>query len=310
MADTAAEPRRCRSAAANCYVDASPKVAWRQPNRRERAEIRAGERYALSAGQRRMWFLQAMDPSDVTLNICVSYRLTGVLDEARLRTAFDDVVARHAILRTVYGVDSEGEPYQVFSDGVQIGWRTDDVTPLPAAERQPRIEALAREEFGRPFDLTNEPPLRVTLIRSGTDDFVLLLAVHHIAWDDDSWDVFFGELSAAYNGDRPGTIAPQFVAVEVLETPAEPGIGDVGYWADVLRPSPEPLELPGFALGRLRIRPDGPSAELGRCPPTCSAGWKASRASRPPRRSWCCWRASVFWCAATRAQRISWFQCR
>ena len=217
----------------------------------KRAEIRAGERYSLSAGQRRMWFLQAMNgsaPSDVTLNICVSYRLTGILDEARLRSAFDDVVARHAILRTVYGVDSEGEPYQVFSDGAQIGWRTDDVTQLPATDQQSRIEALARDEFGRPFDLTNEPPLRVTLIRSGTDDFVLLLTVHHIAWDDDSWDVFFGELSAAYNGDRPSAIAAQFVAVEVLETPAEPGIADVGYWADVLRPSPEPLELPGGAV--------------------------------------------------------------
>ncbi|BBZ40481.1 putative peptide synthetase MbtE [Mycobacterium conspicuum] len=210
-----------------------------------RPEIHAGERYALSAGQRRMWFLQAMDPADVTLNICVSYRLTGALDEARLHSALGDVVARHAILRTVYGVDSEGEPYQVFSDSVQIGWRTDDVTALPAAEQRHRIEALAREEFGRPFDLTTEPPLRATLIRSGTDDFVLLLTVHHICWDDDSWDVFFGELSAAYNGDQPSTPAPQFVAVEVLESPSEPGIADVGYWADVLRPSPEPLELPG-----------------------------------------------------------------
>ena len=39
----------------------------------KRTAIHAGERYPLSAGQRRMWFLQAMDASDVTLNICVSY---------------------------------------------------------------------------------------------------------------------------------------------------------------------------------------------------------------------------------------------
>jgi mycobactin peptide synthetase MbtE len=76
----------------------------------ERPRIRAGERYPLSAGQRRMWFLQAMDADDVTLNICVAYRLTGALDQTRLRAAFQDVVARHAILRTAYGVDSEGEP--------------------------------------------------------------------------------------------------------------------------------------------------------------------------------------------------------
>ena len=112
------------------------------PQSDEQAPLVAGERYGLSAGQRRMWFLQAMDASDVTLNICVAYRLTGVLDEARLRAAFNDVVARHAILRTNYGVDSEGEPYQIFSDDVEITWRTGDLTHLPergtrAADRGP-----------------------------------------------------------------------------------------------------------------------------------------------------------------------------
>jgi mycobactin peptide synthetase MbtE len=225
----------------------------------KRTAIRAGERYPLSSGQRRMWFLQALDGSagsagsDATLNICVSYRLTGVLDEARLRAAFDAVVARHAILRTVYGVDSEGEPYQVFSDGpdgpdgAEIGWRTEDLSHLAGAERERRIEAVASEEFGRPFNLTSELPLRIVLIRSGADDSVLLLTVHHICWDDDSWEVLFRELSAAYNGAQGGGSPAQFVAVEVLETPAEPGIADVGYWAETLRPPPEPLELPGVA---------------------------------------------------------------
>src|ERR1700675_1647170 len=100
------------------------------------ANICPGERYQLSAGQRRMWFLQAMDTADVTLNICVSYRLTGALDEARLRAAFRDVVARHAVLRTSYGVDSEGEPYQLYSADVEISWRTDDLTHLPPDGRQ------------------------------------------------------------------------------------------------------------------------------------------------------------------------------
>ncbi len=222
-------------------------------NSAEPVSLSAGERYPLSAGQRRMWFLQTMDACDTTLNICVAYRLSGAPDEARLRAAVHDVVARHAILRTTYGVDSEGEPYQVFSNDVEICWRTDDLTHLGAVERERQIEALARDEFGRPFDLTREVPLRTTLIRGGTDEFVLLLVVHHICWDDDSWAVFADELSAAYNGRQPGGQAPQYVAVEVLDAldnfdnSAEPTVADVGYWADTLRPSPGPLELPGVA---------------------------------------------------------------
>lgn len=214
---------------------------------RKRQTVRAGERYRLSTGQRRMWFLQAMDPADTTLNICVAYRLNGALDEARLSAAFRAIVARHAILRTVYGVDSEGEPYQVFADDVETTWRTTDLTHLPDSERARRIEVLARAEFGRPFDLAEELPLRITLIRSSTDEFVLLMTVHHICWDDDSWAVFGRELSAAYHGRQLSEDAPQYVAVEVLETAPEPSITDVGYWADTLRPPPEPLELPGVA---------------------------------------------------------------
>ena len=60
------------------------------------------------------------------------------------------------------------------------------------------------------------------------------------------------DLSAAYNGvseglSEPDVEAPQYVAVEVLDAPAEPTIADVGYWADALRPLPEPLQLPGVA---------------------------------------------------------------
>lgn len=207
--------------------------------------VRAGERYPLSAGQRRMWFLQTMDPADAALNICVAYRLTGDVDQARLRAAFGAFVERHAVLRTTYGVDSAGEPYQIYSDDAEINWKTTDLTESPELERNRRIESLAREEFGKPVKLTSEIPLRVTLIRTGAAEFVLLLVVHHIAWDEECWEVFFGELSAAYNGQDLSAAAPQFVAVEVMESAVEPSISDVGYWADRLRPPPEPLELPG-----------------------------------------------------------------
>jgi mycobactin peptide synthetase MbtE len=212
----------------------------------EYPRIRAGEHYRLSTGQLRMWFLQAMDATDATLNICVAYRLTGAIDEARLHAAVTDVVARHAVLRTTYGMDSMGEPYQVFRDDLDIPWQIHDLSALAEKDRQ--IEALARNEFGKPFDLASELPLRITLMRAGADDLVLLLVIHHICWDDDSWGVFCSELSAVYNGHQPAGQVPQFVTLEVLGNSAEPTDADVGYWRNALRPLPEPLELPGSAV--------------------------------------------------------------
>lgn len=180
---------------------------------------------------------------DTTLKICVAHSMTDALDEARLHAAFNDVIARHAILRTADGVDTGGEPCQLFPDDVQISWQTEDFANLTEEDRQRRIEALARAEFGKSFDPTNELPLRVTLIRTGTDESVLLLVVHHISWDDDSWATFFGGLSAAYRGHHVSGDAPQFIALKVFEAATESSVAEGGYWADTSRLSPESSEL-------------------------------------------------------------------
>ncbi|OBB01449.1 non-ribosomal peptide synthetase, partial [Mycobacteriaceae bacterium 1482268.1] len=206
--------------------------------------VRVGERHPLSAGQRRMWFLQTRDPADATLNICVAYRLTGALDEGRFRGAVDDVIGRHGTLRTIYGVDSHGDPYQIIHDDVEICWRVVDLVGSNTS-----IEEVARQEFGTPFDLANDPPLRVTLVHVGAHEYVLLLVVHHISWDDDCFGLFFSEVSAAYHGRGPLAPAVQFVDVADVSA-AEPAEEDLAYWRDALRRLPEPVELPGSPVSK------------------------------------------------------------
>lgn len=230
----------------------------------------APDRHPLSAGQRRMWFLQTRDPEDTTLNICVAYRLSGALDVARLRAAVDTVAARHDVLRTTYGVDAEGEPYQVRSEGISIPWQTYDVSGLPPADRTRRVAVLARREFARCFDLAAEPPLRPTLVRTAATEHVLLLAVHRICWDDDSWPVFFAEVDAAYNGHELAAPPARFVDIEVPAAALENDIATatfdaaVAYWRSVLRPLPEPLLLPGSAVTNPSKRADRATITLPR----------------------------------------------
>ncbi|WP_410873971.1 amino acid adenylation domain-containing protein [Nocardia sp. A7] len=211
--------------------------------------IPAGERRPLTPGQRRMWFLQTRDTDDTALNICVAYRLTGPLDPDRLHAAFDSVVARHDILRTTYGADAEGTPFQVFAADARAEWATHDVTERDESDRDLRVEVLAQRDFARPFALGTELPLRATLIRTGADEHVVLFTIHHICWDDDSWAIFFAELNAAYRlGTRtPASDTVQFAAIAPT---AEPADADVAYWREALRPLPEPLELPGSASAR------------------------------------------------------------
>jgi mycobactin peptide synthetase MbtE len=196
----------------------------------------------LSDGQARMWFVQMADPSGALLNVCVSYRITGDIDLARLHDAVNAVARRHRILRTTYAVSDEGDPRPTVHDDLRPGWAAHDLTELSERARRLRLEVLAQREFSAPFDLSADAPLRITVVRTAAEEHVLLLVAHHIAWDDGSWRVFFADLTKAYAGAdlRPHHHSPAPSAPDTTEA-------DLGYWRAVMADPPEPLELPGPA---------------------------------------------------------------
>ncbi len=194
---------------------------------------------ALSDGQRRMWFVQAFDPTGVLLNISLSYRLTGAVDADRLHTALNAVARRHPLLRTTYAADVNGEPQAVLHDDLSPAWAFHDLSAMSERARGLRLEVLAQREFGRSFDLSADSPLRITVVRLAADEHMMLLVAHHIAWDDGSWRVFFGDLTTAYGGaDLGPTPRPPAPA-------ADTGEEDLAHWRAVMTDPPEPLELPG-----------------------------------------------------------------
>ncbi len=198
----------------------------------------------MTHGQRRMWFVQAVDPSSALLNICVSYRLTGTVDVARLHRAVDAVALRHPVLRTTYHSDSEGDPHQAVHDELRPAWAQHDLSGLAEQARRLRLEVLAQREFARPFDLTTESSLRITVVRVGAAELVLLLSAHHIAWDDGSWSVFFGDLTRAYT-DLRALDGPASRPTRDLPASSAAIEEDLAYWLALMADPPEPLELPG-----------------------------------------------------------------
>jgi mycobactin peptide synthetase MbtE len=132
----------------------------------------------LSDGQRRMWFVQQADPSGALLNISVSYRITGVVDLARLHEAVEAVAHRHTALRTTYRADEFGEPHPTVHEALSPGWTVHDLSTLadPSTQAQRlRLEVLAQREFAAPFDLSTDAPLRITVIRTAPTELVMLL---------------------------------------------------------------------------------------------------------------------------------------
>jgi mycobactin peptide synthetase MbtE len=196
----------------------------------------------LSDGQARMWFVQMADPSGALLNICVSYRITGDVDLTRLHDAVNEVARRHRVLRTTYTVDEDGAPQLKVHEDLRPAWAQHDLTGLSEQAQRLRLEVLAQREFSVPFDLSADAPLRITVVHTAADEYVLLLVAHHIAWDDGSWRVFFTDLTRAYGGADLGAERHPWAPQTPDSTKA-----DLDYWRAVMADPPEPLELPGPA---------------------------------------------------------------
>ena len=81
-----------------------------------------------------------------------------------------------------------------------------DLTELPVrAIAKLRLERRAIEDARRPFDLARGPLARVSLLRLGDAEHVVLLTMHHLITDGWSLSVAASELVTLYESDRRGS---------------------------------------------------------------------------------------------------------
>ncbi|MEM8933880.1 MAG: condensation domain-containing protein, partial [Acidobacteriota bacterium] len=153
-----------------------------------------------SFSQQRLWFIDQMAPGGTAYHVRIALRLRGALDHDAMRRAVDDLVARHASLRTrIVAVDDA--PRQVVDPPATVGLTIENLRgpdALDAATR--RIDEASSE----PFDLAAGPLARFLLVQLDDQDHALLIVVHHIVTDGESSRILLRELDAAYRAHAAG----------------------------------------------------------------------------------------------------------
>lgn len=207
----------------------------------------------LSFSQQRMWFLDQWEPGAPAHNGARALRLVGEgLDVDALRKALTTVVERHEILRTIYIVEGR-EPRQVALEEWSLELPVVDLQGLAPAERELELARLLREKSRLSFDLRADLMLRPTVFRLGSDEHVLLLAAHHIAFDagsDRALNRELVELYDAYCGGRAHQLPElpiQYADFAVWQRERLQGeLFDnlVTYWRAQLEDAPTRLRLP------------------------------------------------------------------
>lgn len=147
----------------------------------------------VSFSQENLWLMDRLYPGNPANNVSTAVELHGPLDAAALAAALDAIVERHSALRTTF-VAVDGVPMQTVSPSWTCPLRELDLT----ANRD-GCAAAVREEARRTFDLASDLMLSALLVRLADEQHVLVLTVHHIAFDGWSLGILFRELSQLYN---------------------------------------------------------------------------------------------------------------
>ncbi|HEV7519238.1 MAG TPA: amino acid adenylation domain-containing protein, partial [Thermoanaerobaculia bacterium] len=154
-------------------------------------------RMPLSFAQERLWFLDRLEPGSAVYGIPAALRLTGALSQPALAAAFTTVVSRHEALRTTFA-EAEGGAVQWIASPGPVALPVADLSGLPAVAREGAASSLASAAARRPFDLPRGPLLRLSLLRLGADDHLLVLTVHHIVADGWSLGILVREVGEIY----------------------------------------------------------------------------------------------------------------
>ncbi|MDQ3917764.1 MAG: condensation domain-containing protein, partial [Acidobacteriota bacterium] len=233
-------------------------IAGLSRERRELLELLLKEQRAakstfpLSYAQQRLWFLDQLQPGNVSYNVPLGVRLKGRLDVGALDRSLREIVRRHESLRTTFE-SRDGRPFQRVSPEVRLTLGLTDLAAMPEGERDAEAGRLAEEEARTPFDLEAGPLIRARLLRLGPEEHLALLTMHHIVSDGWSMGVLVREVAALYEAFTQGKESPlpelpiqyaDYAAWQREQLSGEALEEQLSYWKGQLAGAPAVLELP------------------------------------------------------------------
>ncbi|MGH1392472.1 MAG: amino acid adenylation domain-containing protein [Trichormus sp.] len=206
----------------------------------------AKQHFPLSFAQKRLWFLDKLQPGLSVYNLPAALRLTGNLDVTRLEQSLQSIVLRHEILRTSFTVIND-EPVQNIAANVKLNLPIIDLRELSPENQESQVIQQAKLLTEEPFKLTEPPLLRVTLIQLSNTEFVLILVMHHIITDYWSFRVLVRELISLYQGQTLTKLPIQFADFATWQQKwlqSEARNNQLLYWQEQLKNYPRELSLP------------------------------------------------------------------
>jgi amino acid adenylation domain-containing protein len=171
--------------------------------------------YPLSPMQEGMLFLSLLEPDSGAYVERFEFSLEGGVEPPLLEQAFQLLVKKHDILRTVFVSRKVQKPRQVVLKNIVPSLPYEDISHLDLEARQRYLEAFKRGDDYRRFNLEKYFLIRAFLFKTGSCTYRLFWGFHHILMDGWSTGLVFKDFLNIYASLRsrepgPGRAGPSF----------------------------------------------------------------------------------------------------
>lgn len=160
--------------------------------------------YPLSPMQQGMLFHTLSSPDSGVYVEQLHCTLSGQLHVTEFACAWQQVIERHAALRTAFVWEGVNKPLQIVRQIVKLPLTEFDWRGLTANEEQQSFSTFLRTDRYRGFELTQAPLMRLTLIRLKEDAYRFVWSYHHIVLDGWSEALLLKEVFECYEAYRQG----------------------------------------------------------------------------------------------------------
>ncbi|MGH8390012.1 MAG: non-ribosomal peptide synthetase [Pseudomonas sp.] len=139
--------------------------------------------YPLTPMQEGMLLHTLLEPGTGLYYMQDRYRINSELDPQRFAQAWQAVIARHEALRASFCWNVGEDMLQVIHKPGSTPIEYLDWSDIAETEQEPRLQTLLKTEREAGFDLLNQAPFHLRLIRVGAARYWFMMSNHHILID-------------------------------------------------------------------------------------------------------------------------------
>lgn len=128
--------------------------------------------------------------------------LNGNLRIPAFKRAWQQVIQRHSVLRTLFLMEGLDEPLQIVRQQIALPWEQHDWQGLSSVEQEKQLEILLQRDRSCGFELGKAPLMRLILVQVARGTYYFIWSFHHIILDGWSRALVLKEVFSFYDAFR------------------------------------------------------------------------------------------------------------